>query len=78
MVLFREEKACLFESLAVECVGVFEDLAHAFHADVLRKDLLALLLEGVHVEAIGKLITSSIINQRVELGYLQRGVRRCT
>ena len=78
MVLLGEEKTRLFESLAVECVGVFEDLAHAFHADVLRKDLLALLLEGVHVEAIGKLITSSNVNQRVELGYLQRGVRRCT
>ena len=78
MVLFREEKACLFEPLAVECVGVFEDLAHAFHADVLRKDLLAFLLEGVHIEAVGKLITRSKVNHRVESGYLQRGVRRCT
>lgn len=76
MVLLGEEKTRLFESLAVECVGIFEDLAHAFHADVLRKDLLAFLLEGVHIEAIGKLITRSKVNQMSN--YLQRGARRCT
>ena len=55
MVLLREQEAGLLQSLAVEGVGVFEDLAHALDADVLRKDLFALLLEGRHVEAIGKL-----------------------
>ena len=57
MVLFCEEKACLLESLAVESVGVFEDLTHTLHAYMLSKDLFALLLEGVHIEAVGELIT---------------------
>lgn len=62
MVLFREEEAGLFEALAIERVCVLEDLAHAFHADVLRKDLFALLLEGRHIEAIGELYTKSEVS----------------
>ena len=54
MVLFGEEEAGLLEALAVEGVGVLEDLAHALNGDVLGEDLLAPLLEGRHVEAVGE------------------------
>ena len=55
MVLLSEEKTGVFESLTVECVCVLEDLADTLYVDVLGQDLLALLLERGHVEAISKL-----------------------
>ena len=55
MVLLSEEKTCLFESLTVEGVGVFEDLADTFHRDLLCQNLLTPLLEGWYVEAVGQL-----------------------
>ena len=54
VVLFSEEEAGLLEALAVEGVGVLEDLAHALNGDVLGEDLLAPLLERGHVEAVSE------------------------
>jgi len=54
MVLFSEEEAGLLQALTVECIGVFEDLAHRFSLDVLGKDYLALLLDGAYVKAVSQ------------------------
>jgi hypothetical protein len=54
IVLFREEQARVSQSLAVERVRVFEYLTERFNRNVLGQDLLALLLERGHVEAISQ------------------------
>ena len=69
VVLFCEEKACVFEALAVECVGELEDVADVFHTDQLSKYLLALLLEGVYSESVGQLEINDTLH------YLQRAGR---
>ena len=55
VVLLCEEQAALLQVLAVECVRVLEDAAHALNADVVRQHVLALLLERWHSEAIRQL-----------------------
>ena len=55
MVLLCEKKACLFKSLAIKVVCIFEDLADAVNADMLSKDVLALSLDRLDVVAVGKL-----------------------
>ena len=55
MVLLCEQKARFFESLAIEGVRILEYLADALYRDMLGEDLLASLLEGGHIETIGKL-----------------------
>jgi len=54
VVLLREEQARLLESLAVEGVRVFEDLAHGLHVDVLGEDHFTSLLERWDVESVRK------------------------
>ena len=66
MVLLREEQARLLESLAVEGVRVFEDLAHGLHVDVLGEDHFTSLLERWDVESVRKLFG---IKNRLVAGY---------
>ncbi len=55
VVLLCKEQASLLQPLTVESVGILEDLAHVLHVDVLRQDVLALLLERGHVESVSQL-----------------------
>ena len=55
MVFFCEEQTGFLKSVAVEIVGVLEDLAHRIHRDVLSKDVLALSLHRLDVVSVSQL-----------------------
>lgn len=55
MVLLREQQARLLESLAVEVVGIFEDLAHRIHIDVLGEDVFTFAFDRLNVVSVCEL-----------------------
>jgi hypothetical protein len=55
VVLLREQQARLLESLAVEVVGIFEDLAHRIHIDVLGKDVFTFAFDRLNVVSVCEL-----------------------
>lgn len=66
MILFCEEQAGLLEPVAVEIVGVLEDLADGLNVDVLGENVLTLSLDGLNVVAVGELIRVRIIKELTE------------
>ncbi len=55
VVFFGEQKACVLEPLAVECISVLEDIAHVLNRYTLRKYMLALPLNRLHTESVRQL-----------------------
>jgi hypothetical protein len=55
VVFFSKEKAGFFETLAVEGISVFENLADSFGVNVLGQNNLNLLFNGAYIEPISQL-----------------------
>jgi hypothetical protein len=55
MILLCKKQTGLLQSLTIEIVGVFEDLADRVYADVLSKDVLTLSFNGLDVVTVSKL-----------------------
>ena len=55
VVLLREQQARLLESLTVEVVGIFEDLAHRIHIDVLGKNVFTFAFDRLNVVSVCEL-----------------------
>jgi len=55
VILLCEQQARLLESLTVEVVSIFEDLAHRIHIDVLGENVFTFAFDRVNVVSVCEL-----------------------